>query len=140
MNITAEQVPYGVDEFARAGLEKEKARLSDVPMVKLSPVRFECKYHTTLRLPGDSPTGTVDIIIGKVEAIHIADEVLTNGMLDVRKTMPIARCGYYQYAVVRDTFEMKIPGNSQATLNGLEGNPKKVAAYEEARKKETPKE
>ncbi|ETS86332.1 hypothetical protein PFICI_00160 [Pestalotiopsis fici W106-1] len=134
MNITAEQVPYGVDEFERASLEKEMAKLSNVPMVKQSPVKFECKYHTTIRLPGNSPTGTVDIIIGKVEAIHIADEVLTDGILDIRKTLPIARCGYYQYTVVKDTFEMKIPGNSEATLNGLEGNPKKVAAFEAAQK------
>lgn len=135
VNITAEQLPYGVDEFERAGLEKEKARLSDVPMVKQSPVRFECKYHTTLRLPGNPPMGTVDIIIGKVEAVHIADEVMTDGILDIRKTQPIARCGYYQYAVVRDTFEMRIPGNSEATLNGLEGNPRKVANYKAARKR-----
>lgn len=132
MNITAEQVPYGVDEFEKAGLDKEKARLSDVPMVRQSPVKFECKYHTTVRLPGNPPMGTVDVIIGKVEAIHIADEVLTDGILDVRKTKPIARCGYYQYTVVTDTFEMKIPGDSQATLNGLEGNPRKVANYEAA--------
>jgi flavin reductase (DIM6/NTAB) family NADH-FMN oxidoreductase RutF len=105
MNITAEQVPYGVDEFVKAGLEKEKARLSDIPMVKQSPVRPECKYHTTLRLPGNPPMGTVDVVIGKVEAIHIANEVLTDGILDIRKTKPIARCGYYQYIVVTDTFE-----------------------------------
>ncbi|KAF2127110.1 hypothetical protein P153DRAFT_398480 [Dothidotthia symphoricarpi CBS 119687] len=134
MNITAEQVPYGVDEFERAGLEKEKASLSDIPMVKRSPVKFECSYHSTLRLPGNPPMGSVDVVIGKVEAVHIADEVLTDGMLDVRKTKPIARCGYYQYAVVTETFEMVIPGMSQATLNGLEGNPVKVAKYEAARK------
>lgn len=49
--------------------------------------------------------GTVDVVIGKVEAIHIANEVLTDGILDIRKTKPIARCGYYQYIVVTDTFE-----------------------------------
>lgn len=136
VNITAEQFPYGVDEFERAGLEKEKARLSDVSMVKQSPVRFECSYHSTVRLPGNPPMGTVDIIIGKVEAVHIAEEVLTDGMIDVRKTMPIARCGYYEYAVIKETFEMKIPGSSPATLNGLEGNPKKVAHFEAARKAE----
>ncbi|KAL1296496.1 hypothetical protein AAFC00_000008 [Neodothiora populina] len=130
MNITAQQFPPGVDEFEEAGLEKEKARLSDVPMVKESPVRFECSYHTTLRLPGNPPMGSVDIIIGKVEAVHIADDALTDGLLDIQKTEPIARCGYYTYARVTQTFEMKIPGNSAATLNGLEGNPRKVAKFE----------
>ncbi|KAG9568731.1 hypothetical protein KCU71_g2940, partial [Aureobasidium melanogenum] len=123
MNITAEQFPYGIDEFERAGLTKENAQLSKVPMVQQSPVKFECSYHSTVRLPGNAPIGTVDIIIGKVEVIHVSDDVLTDGLIDVRKTQPIARCGYYQYTVVRDTFEMKIPGMSEATLNGLEGNP-----------------
>lgn len=126
--MSAEQVPYGVDEFDRAGLEKEYARTKavlGVPMVKASPVKFECVYHSTLRLPGNPPMGTVDIIIGRVVAVHIANEVLTDGILDVRKTQPIARCGYYQYAVVRETFEMVIPGLDEAVLYGLEGSAKK---------------
>ncbi|PSK56734.1 hypothetical protein B9Z65_6358 [Elsinoe australis] len=125
VNITAEQLPYGEDEFERAGLDKEKARLTDIPMVKRSPVKFECDYHSTIRLPGNPPMGTVDIIIGRVVAVHIADEALTDGILDVRKTKPIARCGYYQYAVVEDTFEMKVPGSNELLLSGLEGSSKK---------------
>ncbi|OJJ30018.1 hypothetical protein ASPWEDRAFT_46741 [Aspergillus wentii DTO 134E9] len=122
VNISAEQVPYGVDEFARAGVTKESAKLVNAPMVKESPVKFECEYHSTVRLPGNPPMGTVDVVIGKVIAVHIKDEVLTDGLLDVTKTKPIARCGYYQYAVIKDTFEMKIPGMSENTLYGLEGN------------------
>ena len=122
VNITAEQVPYGEDEFARAGLEKQPASLMDVPMVRESPVKFECEYHTTIRLPGNPPMGTVDVVIGKVVGVHVDDAVLTEGKLDVRKTRPIARCGYYEYAVVEDTFDMVIPGNSKDTLYGLEGS------------------
>ena len=125
VNITAEQLPYGEDEFEKAGLTKEKARLTDIPMVKDSPVKFECEYHSTIRLPGNPPMGSVDIIIGKVVAIHIADEALTDGMLDVRKTKPIARCGYYQYAVITETFEMQIPGPSDLIRAGLEGSSRK---------------
>lgn len=124
VNITAEQVDHGVDEFERAGLEKEPARLSNIPMVKRSPVKFECRYHTTVRLPGNTPVGTVDVVIGRVEAIHISEHVLTDGILDIRKTQPIARCGYYEYAVVRETFEMIVPGGNQFLMSGLEGNAK----------------
>lgn len=134
VNISAEQVPFGVDEFERAGLEKIFSTVlhgddvNPVPMVKDSPVRFECEYHSTIKLPGNPPMGTVDIVIGKVVGLHIADEVLTNGKLDVRKTEPIARCGYYEYAVVRETFEMVIPGMNEATLGGLEGSVKRHRA------------
>ncbi|KAJ5112030.1 hypothetical protein N7532_000075 [Penicillium argentinense] len=127
VNITAEQVPYGVDEFTRAGVTKEPARTMDVPMVSESPVKFECEYHSTVRLPGNPPMGTVDVVIGRVVAVHIRDEVLTDGLLDVAKTQPIARCGYYQYTVVRETFEMVIPGMSEDVLYGLEGSARKNA-------------
>lgn len=137
VNVTAEQVPADVDEFERAGLEKEYTTLLQapaLPMVKASPVKFECVYHTTLRLPGTPPQGTVDVVIGRVVAVHIADWALTDGILDVRKTNPIARCGYYQYAVIRDTFEMVIPSSGEwgeALLAGLEGNTKKHREYAE---------
>lgn len=132
VNTTAEQLPADVDEFARAGLEKEFATAlagePRVPMVEASPVKFECVYHSTLRLPGNPPMGTVDVVIGRVVAVHIKDEVLTDGILDVRKTQPIARCGYYQYAVVKETFDMVIPSSGQLgedILSGLEGSSRK---------------
>jgi flavin reductase (DIM6/NTAB) family NADH-FMN oxidoreductase RutF len=123
VNASAEFLEAGVDEFEKAGLEKDWSQVvAGVPMVKASPVRFECEYHSTLRLPGNAPMGTVDVVIGKVVGVHIADEVITDGKLDVRKTQPIARCGYYEYAVVRETFEMVIPGQNEALLAGLEGS------------------
>jgi flavin reductase (DIM6/NTAB) family NADH-FMN oxidoreductase RutF len=131
VNVTAEQVAYGVDEFERAGLEKVDSQIvqvtvkgvkQKVPMVKASPVRFECEYYSTLRLPGNPPMGSVDVVIGKVVGIYIDEAVLTEGKIDVAKTMPIARCGYYDYAVVRETFEMKMPGEGVAVLAGLEGS------------------
>lgn len=125
VNISAEQVPYGVDEFERAKVTKEPAILMDVPMVRESPVQFECEYHSTVRLPGNPPMGTVDVVIGRVIAVHIKDEVLTDGILDIKKTKPIARCGYYQYTVVVETFDMVIPGMSEDVLYGLEGSAKR---------------
>ncbi|GAA5999234.1 flavin reductase family protein [Rhodotorula paludigena] len=134
VNITAEQVPYGEDEFKLAGLTKQFGRLVKTPMVQESPVKFECKYHSTIRLPGNGPMGSVDIVIGRVVAVHIDDRVLTNGLIDISKTVPIARCGYWQYAKITETFEMVIPGDSRVRA-GLEGSAKangemKTGAYE----------
>lgn len=127
VNISAQQVPHGVDEFTLAELTKEPALTMDVPMVAESPVKFECEYHSTVRLPGNPPMGTVDVVIGRVVAVHIRDEVLTDGLLDVRKTKPIARCGYYQYTVINETFEMVIPGMSEDVIYGLEGSARRNA-------------
>ncbi|PSR85693.1 hypothetical protein BD289DRAFT_368183 [Coniella lustricola] len=146
VNVTAEQVPADIDEFERAGLAKEFTQVlkePQLPMVKDSPVKFECVYHSTLRLPANPPMGTVDVVIGRVIAVHIADDVLTDGILDVKKTQPIARCGYYQYAVVRETFDMVIPSSGESgasLLSGLEGSVKRNRALEEEQKQQQQKE
>jgi flavin reductase (DIM6/NTAB) family NADH-FMN oxidoreductase RutF len=122
LNITAQQLDPSEDEFTHAKLEKEDAETIPVPLVKESPVRFECQFDRCIQLPGNPPMGTVDIIFGKVLAVHISDSVLTDGKIDIAKTEPIARLGYYDYAVIRETFEMKIPGTNKALLDGLEGS------------------
>ncbi|KAK4666306.1 hypothetical protein QC763_0071510 [Podospora pseudopauciseta] len=129
VNASAQQFPFEVDEFEHVGLEKEFSSClpgdvqNPVPMVRESPVKFECSYHSTLRLPGASVMGGVDLVIGKVEGVHIADWALSKeGKLDIGKTKPIARCGYYDYVVLDKTFEMVIPGGDKAILAGLEGN------------------
>ncbi|KAF2719570.1 hypothetical protein K431DRAFT_228265 [Polychaeton citri CBS 116435] len=127
VNVTAEWFADDVDEFSKAGLEKQQAGLVNVPMVKASPVRFECKYYSTLRLPGNPPMGSVDVVIGRVVGVHIDESVLTDGKIDIGKVQPIARCGYHEYAVVRRdaVFEMIIPGDPKQ-LVGLEGNAEKA--------------
>ena len=123
VNQSAEFLSPDVDEFDVANLGKTWSQTLDppVPMVKASPVRFECRYHTQLTLPGNPPMGSVDVVIGRVVGVHIDDSVLTNGKIDVSKTQPIARMGYYEYAVVREKFEMIIPGDKNM-LYGLEGS------------------
>ena len=92
------------------------------PRVAESPVHLECKYHSTTRLPGRGKMGTVDIVFGEVVRVHIRDDVLLpSGKLDIAKIAPIARLGYYDYCVVRETFEMVIPVLDPEVLRGLEG-------------------
>ncbi|KAF2790961.1 hypothetical protein K505DRAFT_310421 [Melanomma pulvis-pyrius CBS 109.77] len=134
VNATAEQVASDVDEFEHAAIEKQDANLNSVfvkgkgkvpvPMVKRSPIKFECTHFTTLRLPGNPPMGTADVVIGRVIGVHIDEAVLTDGRIDVKKTVPIARCGYFEYAKITEIFEMRIPGENKAWLTGLEGSTK----------------
>lgn len=44
------------------------------------------------------------------------------------EAVPIARCGYYEYAKITEVFEMRIPGLSEEMLGGLEGSSKKNQA------------
>jgi len=125
VNLSAQAVPSSVDEFIEAGVTK--ADCIDAPGARVaeSPCHFECLYISTHRLAGDSPVGTVDIVFGRVEHIHVADDVLTpEGKLDIPKIEPIARMGYYDYTCVRDVFEMRIPNASGTAEDGLEGKSK----------------
>ena len=128
VNISAEELPPGVDEFERAGLQKLESRLVKPMRVAGSPIQFECEYLNTLRFPGKAPMGTVDVVFGRVVAIHIDDAAIdANGLVDLLKIQPIARLGYYNYTVVDSQFQMVIPGSSQALLAGLEGSPDKAS-------------
>ena len=127
VNISAQEVPGDVDEFALAGLGKLPSRLVKPMRVKGSPIQFECTYLNTLRFPGHGAMGSADVVFGKVVAVHIDDAVIdAKGMVDILKIRPIARMGYYDYTSVDSQFRMVIPGDQQALLAGLEGSPEKA--------------
>ena len=127
VNKTAEELPYGVDEFEHAGLAKLPSRKVRPMRVAGSPIQFECVYLNTVRFPGVPPMGTVDVVFGRVVAVHIDDEALDpNGLVDVLKIQPLARMGYYDYTYVDNKFQMVIGGNNPALLAGLEGSPDKT--------------
>jgi flavin reductase (DIM6/NTAB) family NADH-FMN oxidoreductase RutF len=122
VNISAAEVPPEVDEFELAGVTKAPSIRVKPCRVAESPVQFECRYHQTLRLPGNGLMGTADVIIGRVVLVHIKDEIIgADGRLDIIKIRPLARLGYYDYTVVDSLFEMVIPGENDNLLKGLEG-------------------
>jgi len=122
VNISAMALPPEADEFDRAGVTRADATLAPGGYVRESPARFECRYLSTHRLPGASPVGTVDVVFGRVELIHVEDAAIAaDGKLDIPAIRPIARMGYYDYTVIDEVFEMRIPGASDAAADGLEG-------------------
>ena len=127
VNRTGEELPHGVDEFEHAGLAKLPSRKVRPQRVAGSPIQFECVYLNTVRFPGVPPMGAVDVVFGRVVAVHIDDDALTpEGLVDVLKLQPIARMGYFDYTVVDNRFQMVIPGDNRALLAGLEGSAEKA--------------
>ena len=107
MNQTARIIERGVDEMVAAGLEPLPSRLVRPPRVKGSPVHFECRLHQIVALPGRTPASEHHVVIGRVVAVHIDDEVITaDGRVDVLRMRPIARLGYKDYASVDSVFQM----------------------------------
>lgn len=122
VNLSAMDLPPGVSEFETHGIERVTADLSPTPMVSASPCHFECRYLSTHRLKGNSAIGTIDIVFAQVERIHIDDRVITpEGKLDIPSIRPIARLGYFDYTVVSETFEMRVPGSTPEAERGLQG-------------------
>lgn len=126
MNLSAMALDPEESEFDHAQVTKTYAELPPVPvpMVAESPVHFECRYISTHRFTGNSAVGTIDIVFASVERIHIDDQVIdSNGKLDIPRIKPIARLGYYDYTVVTETFEMRVPGAGRDAQLGLAGDP-----------------
>ncbi len=109
MNASSAAVPRAVDEMAMAGLEAAPSKLVRPPRVKASPVHFECVHVTTVELPTTDPDSPNNTVFGQVIGIHISDDILTDGMVDMAKFRPIARLGYFDYSVVDNVFTMARP-------------------------------
>ena len=114
MNETSAMVDPGVDELEMAGLTAAPCRMVKPPRVAESPVALECTYYKSLELPGleDDPDPYA-IVIGRVVGIHIDDDVIVDGLVDVTKIRPIARLGYMDYAVVNEVFSLERPKAKQ---------------------------
>jgi flavin reductase (DIM6/NTAB) family NADH-FMN oxidoreductase RutF len=109
VNTSGLSLPAGVDEFTLAGVTKAPSIEAPVARVAESPCHLECRYVQTVRLPGNGAEA-VDLVIGRVVRVHIADEVMReDGKLDIPLIKPLARMGYYDYAVVDTVFEMMPP-------------------------------
>ena len=122
VNLSAMALGPNESEFDFLNVTKEYADNAPIPMVRESPVKFECRYHSTHRLPGGSEVGGVDIVFAVVETIHIDDKFIdSQGRLDIPSIKPIARMGYFDYAVIDKLFEMRVPGADEAARDGLEG-------------------
>ncbi len=105
MNITAREVPAGVDEAKLANLDLAPSVLVSTPRVAASPVAFECRYLRTLEIPqNDTPSL---VVFGEVVGIHIDDDAIAGGRFDPEAQGVIARLGYANYAVVGGTFRME---------------------------------
>jgi flavin reductase (DIM6/NTAB) family NADH-FMN oxidoreductase RutF len=107
-------VPRGVDEFELAGLTKEPAVKVKPPRVKEAPAHLECKYLKTVTFESDEAHHTHGVVFGHVVGIHIKDEVIVNGLVDVLKFRPVARLGYMDYTVVDSVFSMGRPDSKIA--------------------------
>ncbi|KAK8912047.1 hypothetical protein VCV18_013027 [Metarhizium anisopliae] len=108
--VNASSLESWEDEFPISSVTKAPSRVVKPPRVAQSPVSFECRVHSIIRIQGDSLVGHSDIVVGRVVGIHVKGEYITpDGLFDVLKAAPLARLGYHQYTAINNIFDMKMP-------------------------------
>ena len=109
MNKTSARLCRNVSEIEFASLETLDSRLVKPKRLKESPINMECTLYKIIDLPGITEDNYNGILIGKVIGIHINDEYIKEGKVDVKKIKPLARLGYFDYSVIDDFFSIKRP-------------------------------
>ena len=109
MNKTWTPLKKNLSEINLASLDTLQSILVKPKRLKDSPINMECVLHEIINLPSNKNNYYNGIIIGKVIGIHINDNFIKEGIVDVEKIKPLSRLGYMDYSVVDNIFSMKRP-------------------------------
>ena len=109
MNTTTAPFAHEIDEMQEAGLTAEPAELVKPPRVREAPIHLECVFQQEVKLPCTLENSINTMIIGEVIGIHISDEVLVDGLIDLDRVKPLARLGYQEYTAVDNIFKLARP-------------------------------
>jgi flavin reductase (DIM6/NTAB) family NADH-FMN oxidoreductase RutF len=99
VNASSVTVPYGTDEFALAGVTPEQGTLVEAPFVAEAYAALECRVTEILQprtLEGGKASSYM--VFGEVVGIHIREEVIREGRIDMALLRPIARMGYRDFS------------------------------------------
>lgn len=106
MNTSSGPWPRAVDEFDKAGIAREDCETIACSRVAESPASLECRLTEIVTLKGTSNF----LVLGEVTGVHIRDEFLVDGMLDITRYQPLTRLGYRDYSTITEVFSLKRPG------------------------------
>lgn len=105
MNICATEFPAEIDEIDMAGLTKVNSQTVNPPRIKESKVQLECTLYQVLHFGEHAGAGS--LVIGKVELVHVADELFEKGRINSEKLKPIGRLAGHMYTKpMTDVFEL----------------------------------
>ena len=107
MHVSSTSFPYGTNEFVKAGLDMAECETISAPRVKASPATLECRLWKAIDLPASDSGRTSTVIFGTITGIHIAENVIVDGKVNVTTYEPLARLGYKDYAQISDLFEIQ---------------------------------
>lgn len=107
MNASSGPWPREVDEFDHAGIARTACSIIYASRVANAPAALECRMRQIVKLDGAANF----IVVGEVVGVHLRDDCMVDGQFDITRFQPLARCGYRDYAVVREVFSLSRPGD-----------------------------
>lgn len=109
VNETAAALPPEESEIPRAGFTLIDSTNIQVPAVAEAKVRFECKLEQALELGGAGEHPGCDLLIGKIVAYHIDEELYADGRIDAEGLAAVSRLAGDDYAEIGRTFTIARP-------------------------------
>jgi flavin reductase (DIM6/NTAB) family NADH-FMN oxidoreductase RutF len=111
MNASSAPVDYGVDEFALAGLTSKMGEVVDAPYVVEAFAALECQVTEIIEPRGlDGAPSESIMVLGQVLGIHLSEDIIRDGRIDMTLARPVARMGYMDYSDGgADVFQLKRP-------------------------------
>jgi flavin reductase (DIM6/NTAB) family NADH-FMN oxidoreductase RutF len=106
MNQTSGPWPRKTDEFAHAGIDRVACETIPCSRVAGAPAALECRVTQIVTLQGAANFA----VFGEVMGIHLRDDCVIDGVFDVTRFSLLARLGYRDYAVIRESFTLDRPG------------------------------
>lgn len=110
VSLSSTEYGEGVNEFEKSGLTMLKSDLIQPPLIKESPVNFECKVIEVKALGSEGGAG--NLVICEVVKIHINEKYLNDSQsLDQKKLDVVARLGgnWYSRNTAENLFEVPKP-------------------------------
>ncbi|HKO09373.1 MAG TPA: flavin reductase family protein [Alphaproteobacteria bacterium] len=106
MHESSREYAFGTSEPELLSLELVPSQRVGPPRIARSPIALECVLDRIIEL-GQAPNA---LVIGEVVVFHIADELLADGRIDVRRFRPLARLGGPLYARLGEIITMPSVG------------------------------
>ena len=107
--VNDSSAPFAPDagEADALGIAMEPSEVVAPPRVRDSPVSLECRLHST-RLLGDST-----VVLGSVQVITVADDVLVDGHPEYSLLDPLARLGKDEWGVRAEVTSVTRPRRAE---------------------------
>jgi flavin reductase (DIM6/NTAB) family NADH-FMN oxidoreductase RutF len=116
MNKTSQGVDANIDEFQLSNLTPVIGHQVQAPRIKESPVSFECQVIDVIAMT-DCNKQPIDtwFVFGQVVGVHIAKELLVDGVYDTARAGPVLRggnTGDYFEITKSQLFQIERPNDS----------------------------